>query len=293
MTAPAPEIHEPRAHPLARYFGEIRRTRREHYAARPRPVPGRNRRAVQTIVHDEGVFLPIWLRYYSRFFAPEDIYVLDNDTTDGSTDRDGFVRIPVSHDRVDHVWMVEKLAGHQRELLERYDVVVTTDVDEIVATDPRWGTLGDYLDRFDEEWVNCLGYELLHLPDREPALSPDRPVLEQRGHWFASNGYDKPAIASAPTEWVPGFHERADGRVNFDPDLRMIHLHRMDYEICRARHEKRSRRAWNGVDVEQGWAAHNRIAGGEDFDRWYYRSAGTAASEIVLERIPPVWRSVV
>ena len=57
-------------------------------------------------MHNEAVFLPLWLRYYSRFFAPEDIYVLDNETTDGSTERDGFVRIPVAHDAVDHTWMV-------------------------------------------------------------------------------------------------------------------------------------------------------------------------------------------
>lgn len=53
-------------------------------------------RAAITIVHNEPVFLPIWLRYYARFFGAEDLYVLDNDTTGGSTDGDGFVRIPVS-----------------------------------------------------------------------------------------------------------------------------------------------------------------------------------------------------
>ena len=37
------------------------------------------RRAVQTMVQNEAVFLPIWLRYYSRFFAPDDIYVFDHE----------------------------------------------------------------------------------------------------------------------------------------------------------------------------------------------------------------------
>ena len=71
------------------------------------------------MVHNEPVFLPIWLAYYSRFFAPEDIYVLDNDTTDGSTDRDGFVRIPVPTTRSDHVWMVETIEKLQHELIEQ------------------------------------------------------------------------------------------------------------------------------------------------------------------------------
>ena len=47
------------------------------------------------MVYNEAVFLPIWLRYYSRFFAPDDIYVLDHESTDGSTSGSGFVRIPV------------------------------------------------------------------------------------------------------------------------------------------------------------------------------------------------------
>ena len=37
--------------------------------------------------------------------------------------------------------MVSTIERHQHELLERYDVVLVTDVDEIVAPDPEWGTL--------------------------------------------------------------------------------------------------------------------------------------------------------
>ena len=73
-------------------------------------------RAVFTMVYNEPVFLPIWLRYYSRFFAPDDIYVFDHQSTDGSTSGGGFVRIPVTHDTVDHTWMVGTLQAHQHEL---------------------------------------------------------------------------------------------------------------------------------------------------------------------------------
>ena len=55
-------------------------------------------RAVLTMVYNESVFLPIWLRYYSRFFAPEDIYVLDHQSDDGSTNGGGFVRVPLEHE---------------------------------------------------------------------------------------------------------------------------------------------------------------------------------------------------
>lgn len=273
-------------HPLAPWFAPLRR---ERAAARAK-VRARPTRAVVTIVHDEPVFLPIWLAYYSRFFAPEDIYVLDNDTTDGSTDRPGFVRIPVTHDVVDHTWMVRTLEGLQHELLGRYDAVLVTDVDEIVIPVPELGTLGTYLDTFGEPWVNCLGYEILHMRDREPPLDLGRPVLDQRRHWFINDGYDKAALATEPQTWVPGLHGREDGSMKPDPDLRLVHLHRMDFDLCLERHRTRSRRRWADVDDRKGWAAHNQIVEEQAFATWFYEDSSFANIEIRPEPIPPTWK---
>jgi Glycosyl transferase family 2 len=244
------------------------------------------------MVHNEPVFLPIWLGYYSRFFAPQDIYVIDNETTDGSTDREGFVRLPVAHDRVDHEWMVRTIEELQHELIERYDVVLTTDVDEIVAPNPEFGSLDQYLDGFEEDFVNCLGYEILHLRDREPPLRLDRPILDQRGYWFAADGYDKPALATVPMSWAPGFHTRTDGELALDPDLRLIHLHRVDYDICLERHRLRSRRSWNRHDLDAGWAGHNLIADEQEFARWFEHGEcfEEGSGEMVVERIPASWK---
>lgn len=277
-------------HPLAQFFAPIRKTRAERYASYRPGATAPKRRAALTMVHDEPVFLPIWLRYHQRFFAPEDIYVLDNDTTDGSTDRQGFVRIPVSHNRVDHVWMVETIQAKQRELLENYEVVLTTDVDEIVAPSPGWGTLGDYIDRFDEEWVNCLGYEVLHLPDREAPLDLDRPLLAQRRYWFANDGYDKAALASVPVGWKTGFHGREDERWNLDPDLRLVHLHRIDHDICMDRHVTRRLRDWDAADLQASWAKHNLLTGGDEFERWFLEDSSSVGIDIHLEPIPDDWR---
>src|SRR4051812_32952538 len=105
-----PTIHESPGHPHEEFFVPWREARRLRYEAEQgRRWPWqrqRQRRAVVTIVHNEALLLPIWLRYYSRFFRPDDIYVLDNDSSDGSTDGPGFVRVPAPSDRVDHVWMI-------------------------------------------------------------------------------------------------------------------------------------------------------------------------------------------
>jgi hypothetical protein len=282
-------VAEPRndvVHRLAGEFARLREERSARRGTRDRSKP----RAALTIVHNESVFFPIWLDYYSRFFGPEDIYVLDHETSDGSTDRPGFVRIPVEHETVDHTWMVSAIEEQQRALLERYDVVLVTDVDEIVAPHPQTGTLGDYIDGFEEDFVNCLGYELIHMVDREGPYDPSRPILDQRGYWFANDIYDKPALATKPLRWRPGFHRTMDGQMRSDPDLYLIHLHRMDYEICLARHRHRKTRAWNEHDVSMGWASHNRIVDQDEFNRWFYEDSNTAWNDLVIEPIPPAWK---
>lgn len=286
-----PEIKDAdHPHPIpVNWFEAMRRQRSERLASKPPGKGAAKRRAVVTMVHNETVFFPIWLRYYSRFFGAEDIYVLDNDTTDGSTSGDGFVRRPVSHDRVDHTWMAETVQELQHELLESYDAVLVTDVDEIVIPRPERGDLGLYIDELNEDFVNTIGYELVHLRDREPPIDLGRPILDQRRYWFANDAYDKPALAMVPLEWVPGFHERADGQQNFDPDLLLIHLHRMDFDICRARHRLRDERRWNQVDVDRGWAAHNRIVDEADFERWFYFDSGVPGIEMQIQRMPESW----
>jgi Glycosyl transferase family 2 len=137
-------------------------------------------RAVMTIVRNESVFLPIWLRYYRQFFSAQDMYVLDHQSTDGSTEGHGFVRVPVSHPEYGAGWQRDVVQCSQHELVGRYDVVLCTDVDEIVAPDPRLGDLGTYIDRFDEDFITCQGYEILHRKDIESPFDPTRPVLRQR-----------------------------------------------------------------------------------------------------------------
>lgn len=284
------EVVDSRVHPLSEFFDGLRQSRQEHR----RPPGERSTCAVQTIVRDEAVMFPIWLGYYSRFFAPEDIYVLDHGSTDGSTEVGGFVRIPVEHETIENRWIVSMMQDHQRSLLERYDAVLTVDCDEIVAPDPGWGTLGDYVAGFQEDFVNCLGYEVIHLPDREPPFDPGRPVLEQRGHWFAADGYDKPALATSPTPWTMGFHSRTDGELNLDPDLRLIHLHRLDHDLCRERHRTWRSWAWHERDRNRGQGAHNRIADGPEFEHWYYNEGCfEEPAELAVERIPEPWRGVV
>jgi hypothetical protein len=64
-----PEPREGIVHPMAKHFEQLRGARREHRAGAGHTSSGsRKRRAALTMVRNEPVFFPIWLRYYSRFF---------------------------------------------------------------------------------------------------------------------------------------------------------------------------------------------------------------------------------
>lgn len=255
-------------------------------------APPAKSRAVVTMVRNEGVFLPIWLRYYSQFFPAEGIYVLDHQSTDGSTEGPGFVRIPVSQPTYGVGWQRDLIQRYQHELLDRYDVVLYTDVDEIVAADPRHGDLGDYIDRLDQDFVTCQGYEVLHMREDEPPFDHTAPVLAQRSTWYSNPSYSKSLLARVPMLWHGGFHDRLDGRKNSDPRLYLIHLHRMDYDICLGRHRERGRFPLAQADREQGWGYQNRIVNPSDFSSWFY---GDSVGPIPIQPqpVPQYWHDVV
>jgi len=256
-------------------------------------MPHRKRsRAVVTMAHNEAVFLPIWWKYYSQFFDEEDIFILDHDTTDGSTSGPGFVRVPVSHSVVDWGWHRDMLQQQQHQLLERYDLVLCSDADEIVAPDPRRGGLGDYIEAFHDDFVNCTGYEVLHLKNLEKPLDVSRPILHQRSYWYYNPAYSKPLLARVPMSWHGGLHTRVDGETRYDPSLYLIHLHRADYDICLARHQQRTARPWNKRDWDEGWGYQNRITEPGEFERWFYNDS-CSGEPITIQPIPSFWKDVI
>ena len=118
------DVPEPRAkpdHPMAKFFEGLRRARRKHYARRQPPGRARKRGAVLTMVHNESVFLPLWLRYYSRFFAPR---TSTSSTTTRPTVRrraggSSGSRSPTTRSTTPG-WCGRSRTQH--ELLDRYDV---------------------------------------------------------------------------------------------------------------------------------------------------------------------------
>jgi hypothetical protein len=98
-------------------------------------------------------------------------------------------------------------------------------------------------------------------------------------------------LARVPMLWHGGFHQRVDERANNDPNLYLIHLHRMDYDICLARHQDRTRFPLAQIDRDQGWGYQNRIIDPAEFSSWFFHDNGPLP--LRPERIPAWWRDVV
>lgn len=191
------------------------------------------------MVKDEGYFLPKWLGYYKQFFKPEDIYVLDHQSSDGSIDGLDVNVIKVTNDvAVDHAWIVNTIQEQQRKLLQDYKCVLFAESDEIVY--PLFQRLDEYIDKFlegDDDYVTCIGHEMMQHLDKEEPLSPTEPIMGKRGHWFRHGLYDKTLLSKVPLDWAWGFHSHKGQ--NIYRGLYLLHLHRHDFEMMLKRHEMR------------------------------------------------------
>lgn len=232
--------------------------------------PHNRRRAIFTVVRDESVFLPIWLRYYSRHFASRDIFVFDHGSTDGSVAA-ARARRRFNHTRVDHPvyndfpWYTGFVQDRQRELLSTYDVVVFAEADEIL-----WhpSGLGRYLAEFKGEAVRAVGWNVWHDRTTERDVDLRRRIMAQRRYWVRNPEYDKPLITRVPLTYEFGFH-KCEEPADADDDLLLLHLHTMDYRIALEKHRRtRSYRDYAADSVTLNLGFQGRLVG-EQFASWF------------------------
>lgn len=240
-----------------------------------RDISNKKKNAVFTIVKNEKICLPIWLKYYSKQFEGEDIYVLDHESTDGSVNeclKDyNFNHIIVKNKfAFDHQWLLDTVKKMQKKLLKSYNYVLFTECDEIIIPNlQKYFDLKDYINKFNKACVKCKGYNIRHLIDEEDPLDLKIPILRQRNYWEDCVWSDKPLLSNKKLNWCMGFHS-APNCSNQDLDLMLIHLHFMDLDLLLDKHLARSKLNWNPKDIKKGSGGHNRIHDKKDIiKRWF------------------------
>lgn len=187
--------------------------------------------AAVTMMHNEPVWAPVWVRHYAREVGAENCVVLDHGSTDGSTAGLGVRVERVRRSALDEDARAALVSDVVRELLRGYDAVVHTDADELLVADPaQFATLRDYAAVAPEVAV-AVGLDLQHLPDEEGALRAEESVGAQRRWVRFSGAMCKPALVRRAVRWAPGFHSCAVPEGSGAPEfgeLVLVHLRYAD-----------------------------------------------------------------
>lgn len=254
------------------------------------------RNAVFTIVQNESVFLPLWARYYAQHFNPEDIYILNHQSTDGSvlsakSKNPGIRILPVYNElSFSHEWLRDTVSSFQRFLLQSYDQVLFAEADEIVAAAPGVHPEGlkQYMARNPKMICRCTGFEIVQT-EGELGINWEQPLIAQRSTMIRCPTYSKPILSKVPLDWEMGFHDLRNTSLKPDPSLLLLHLHRIDYQYTLERHLSAVRRKWSPQDTEQGRGWQNRVVDPAEFDRWYkFTRPGES-----IEHIPDAWKEII
>lgn len=211
------------------------------YSSYAQMEPKYARLAVLTQTYNEGDMLLYWEAYYARQVGYENLYVLNNGSTDDSCrrldPRTNVINMPSGP--VDHEHFAQSQSHFQRFLLTKYDWVVKADVDEFIVCE---GDMAATLAATPPgTYRPGSGVEVVHDRASEPAFDYGRSVFGQRK--YAVRGPDhllRPVISSRPTTWTIGSHMAAEHSEPL-PGFVSVHLRYFDYDFLYSKNDRWAR----------------------------------------------------
>ncbi|MFT9364188.1 glycosyltransferase family 2 protein [Gluconobacter cadivus] len=236
--------------------------------------------AVVTMVYNEPEHLQVWRRHYGAQVGESACYIIDHGSDDGCTTHLGqvnVVRIPRSpQDDERRTRAVGKFCD---SLLEWYDSVIYTDVDEILLADPAFvPSLTEFALLNRSPVVTATGFDVIHRPDEEGPFDYSRPFSLQRRHLRFSSAMCKPVLTRIPITWAPGFHCCEEAVPSLAAPLFLFHLRYADLGSGLARLERTRRQPWVSEDVGR----HQRLDNA-DWENMLLGMAGLPRTESTLD----------
>jgi Glycosyl transferase family 2 len=178
--------------------------------------------AAVCMAYNEPEWLPAWIAHYSAQVGMENCFVLDDGTSDGSTDGLGCNVLRLPRKPYNPASQSEFNSNFCSGLLQYYDYVLYTDVDEFVMPDPAVAkTLLEYCQLPLPPVTSMIGLNVIHIPDLESPIDFTRPLLPQRKYVQLSSSMCKATLIRRPVRWTPGSHA-ADAQTLFG-DLYLFH----------------------------------------------------------------------
>ncbi len=261
--------------------------------------------AVITMARDEGSMLRRWVDHYSREVGAENLVVVDDNSSDGSTDNlpCPVLRIPPLTKKSFEPARMGLLGGLSAGLLEAYDAAIFCDVDEFIVAEPKkYESLRHFVAaRPDRQAVGVMGLNVVHDVGIEPALVDGEPILGQRRLAKFLPLMCKPSLKWVPAHWALASHGiRCPFEV--DPELFMFHMKFADRDHLQAvadhRHEmfrsdgRAARTSWERSGGDMVDLLDEITA---DIDHEAIKTFGPPLKKlptIVEQSTPEIWRAV-
>jgi hypothetical protein len=262
--------------------------------------------AVITMARDEGTMLRRWVDHYSREVGVDNLVVVDDNSSDGSTDDlpCTVLRIPpLTSKKSFEPARMGMLGGLSAGLLEAYDAAIFCDVDEFIVADPKvHESLRHFVAaREGRPALGVMGLNVVHDVAREAPLVDGEPILGQRRLAKFLPLMCKPSLKWDPAPWALASHG-IKCPFEVDPELFMFHMKFADRDHLEAVADRR-----HAMFTSEGRAARTswERSGGDmvdlldeitaDIDLDEVKPFGPPLKKlatIVEQSAPDVWRAV-
>lgn len=208
---------------------------------------------VVTMVYEDYFFLDRWYEYYSKQVGAKNLYVFShgNDPRHKEIAKDANV---MNLPRDDTMFKFDRrrwrmLGNFVTGLLDFYNWMIVSDVDEIVVVDPKAAVgIVDYikLNYGDTKTaplnIAPLCFEIVHIPDEEPLPIEDGETILSRRRIFRPNrNYSKPCLVRGPVGFAPGGHRNTLGPRHLPSDMYLLHLKFFDWDTVISRGEEKKK----------------------------------------------------
>ena len=212
--------------------------------------------AAISMVRNDNFFVHKWIKYYGAILGLKNLYLVIDGYDQSLPEKHELINIiqkehtPMKRARGDR-YRARLVSGIAQNLFNEYDIVIAHDIDEYLVADPDCGqSLAEYLQKpFSTSSVSALGLDVGQHREKESAIDPSQPFLQQRSFAHVSARYTKAIVATRPITWGSGYHRVKGKNFTIDPNLFLFHFGMVDMEMCKQKIEQSELK-------ESGWSGH-------------------------------------